>query len=44
MRASSDLSTAVLIPAGTIWSDSTDWLGSMACFSSSRTSLKTRSS
>ncbi len=44
MRASSDLSTAVVMPAGIIWSDSTDSLGSIACFSSSRTSLNTRSS
>ena len=44
MRASSDFSTAVFIPAGTIWSASTDSLGSISCFSSSRTSLNTRSS
>ncbi|CKQ53078.1 Uncharacterised protein [Mycobacterium tuberculosis] len=44
IRASSDLSTAVASPAGIIWSDSTDSLGCTPCFSSSRTSLNTRSS
>ena len=39
-----DKRRALFMPAGTIWSDSTDELGSISCFSSSRTPLKTRSS